>query len=317
MSGTLTFPKKEGNFPVVILISGSGPQNRDEELLGHKPFLIISDHLTKNGIGVFRYDNRGVGQSTGDFKMATTADFSMDVESAITYLQTRKEINKNKIGLIGHSEGALIASIVASKSKDISFIVSLAGTGIQGDKLLLLQQELISRAKGIPEADIKKSLETNTKLFEIIAKSNDNQKLKTDVTNLIDKMLKNDSNAKIPNGITKDKFIQMRVNQISNPWLQYFIKFNPAKVLKKIQCPVLALNGEKDLQVPPKENLTAISNALKKGGNKKVTTKVFPHLNHLFQKCKTGLPSEYATIEQTFSPIALTEITNWILNQVK
>lgn len=317
LSGTLTFPKKEGNFPVVILISGSGPQNRDEELLGHKPFLIISDHLTKNGIGVFRYDNRGVGQSTGDFKMATTADFSMDVESAITYLQTRKEINKNKIGLIGHSEGALIASIVASKSKDISFIVSLAGTGIQGDKLLLLQQELISRAKGIPEADIKKSLETNTKLFEIIAKSNDNQKLKTDVTNLIDKMLKNDSNAKIPNGITKDKFIQMRVNQISNPWLQYFIKFNPAKVLKKIQCPVLALNGEKDLQVPPKENLTAISNALKKGGNKKVTTKVFPHLNHLFQKCKTGLPSEYATIEQTFSPIALTEITNWILNQVK
>jgi hypothetical protein len=176
LAGTLTLPKKDGIFPVVILITGSGPQNRDEELLGHKPFLIISDYLTKNEIAVLRYDDRGVGQSTGDFKTATSADFATDVESAIAYLKTRKEIKKNKIGLIGHSEGGLIAPIVALKSKDVNFIVLLAGTGIQGDKLLLLQQELIDKANGVSEAEIEKTIQNNSKVFEMVVKSNDNKK---------------------------------------------------------------------------------------------------------------------------------------------
>jgi len=317
LSGTLTLPKKDGNFPVVILITGSGPQNRDEELLGHKPFLVISDYLTKNGIAVLRYDDRGVGQSKGDFKTATSADFATDVESAITFLKTRKEINKKKIGLVGHSEGGLIAPMVASKSKDVSFIVLLAGTGIQGDKLLLLQQELIAKANGVSETDIKKSIETNSKLFEMVVKSNDNMKLKTYLTNSINETLKNDTSAEIPNGMTKDEFVSMQVNQISSPWMQYFMKFNPATTLEKVKCPVLAVNGEKDLQVPPKENLTAIKNALTKGGNKNVTTKEFLNLNHLFQECKTGAPGEYSTIEQTFSPTALEEIANWIKQQTK
>jgi len=317
LSGTLTLPKKDGNFPVVILITGSGPQNRDEELLGHKPFLVISDYLTKNGIAVLRYDDRGVGQSKGDFKTATSADFATDVESAITFLKTRKEIKKNKIGLVGHSEGGLIAPMVASKSKDVSFIVLLAGTGIQGDKLLLLQQELIAKANGVSETDIKKSIETNSKLFEMVVKSNDNMKLKTYLTNSINETLKNDTSAEIPNGMTKDEFVSMQVNQISSPWMQYFMKFNPATTLEKVKCPVLAVNGEKDLQVPPKENLTAIKNALTKGGNKNVTTKEFLNLNHLFQECKTGAPGEYSTIEQTFSPTALEEIANWIKQQTK
>ena len=317
LSGTLTLPKKDGNFPVVILITGSGPQNRDEELLGHKPFLVISDYLTKNGIAVLRYDDRGVGQSKGDFKTATSADFATDVESAITFLKTRKEINKKKIGLVGHSEGGLIAPMVASKSKDVSFIVLLAGTGIQGDKLLLLQQELIAKANGVSETDIKKSIETNSKLFEMVVKSNDNMKLKTYLTNSINETLNNDTSAEIPNGMTKDEFVSMQVNQISSPWMQYFMKFNPATTLEKVKCPVLAVNGEKDLQVPPKENLTAIKNALTKGGNKNVTTKEFLNLNHLFQECKTGAPGEYSTIEQTFSPTALEEIANWIKQQTK
>ncbi|CAA0183881.1 conserved hypothetical protein [Tenacibaculum maritimum] len=317
LTGTLTFPKKGGNFPVVILISGSGPQNKDGELLGHKPFLVISDHLTQSGIAVLRYDDRGVGQSTGNFKAATSADFATDVESAIAYLQTRKEINKEKIGLVGHSEGGLIATMVASTSKDVSFVVLLAGTGVQGNKLLLLQQKLIAKANGVSEIDIKKSIKTNEKLFEMVIKSNDTNKLKTDLTNSINKMLKNDTSLEIPNGMTKEKFISIQVNQISSPWMQYFIKSNPAIILEKIKCPVLAVNGEKDLQVPPKENLTAIKNALKIGGNNNVTIKEFPNLNHLFQECETGLPSEYTKIEQTFSPIVLTEITNWMLNQVK
>ena len=314
LSGTLTLPEKNGIFPVVILITGSGPQNRDEELMGHKPFLIISDYLTRNGIAVLRYDDRGFGQSTGDFKTATSADFATDVESAITYLKTRKEIHKNKIGLIGHSEGGIIAPIVTSKSKEINFIVLLAGTGIQGDKLLLLQQELIAKANGVSESEIKKTIQNNAKMFDMVVNSNDSQKLKTDLTKLITESIENNQ---IPNGLTKENFISMQVNQISSPWMLYFIKFDPATMLEKVKCPVLAVNGEKDLQVPPKENLTAIKNALTKGGNKNVTTKEFPNLNHLFQECKTGSPNEYATIEQTFSPIALEEITKWIKTQTE
>lgn len=317
LSGTLTLPEKDGIFPVVILITGSGPQNRDEELLGHKPFLIISDYLTKNKIAVLRYDDRGVGQSTGDFKTATSADFATDVESAIAYLKTRKEIKKNKIGLIGHSEGGLIAPIVASKSKDVSFIVLLAGTGIQGDTLLLLQQELIAKANGVLETDIKESVQTNRKLFEIVVNSNDNSKLKADLTDKLNELLKNEPNTEIPNGMKKEEFVSMQVNQISSPWMVYFMKYNPVTTLKQVTCPVLAINGEKDLQVPSKENLSAIKNALTKGGNLNVTTKEFPNLNHLFQECKTGSPNEYATIEQTFSPIVLAEITKWIKTQTE
>lgn len=317
LSGTLTLPKKDGNFPVVILITGSGPQNRNEELLGHKPFLVISDYLTKNGIAVLRYDDRGVEQSTGDFKTATSADFATDVESAIAYLKTRKEIRKNKIGLVGHSEGGLIAPIVASKSKDVSFIVLLAGTGIQGDKLLLLQQELIAKANGVSETDINKSIQTNSKLFEMVVQSNDNSKLKADLTDKLNELLENDPNTEIPNGMTKEAFVLMQVNQIASAWMVYFMKFNPATSLAQVSCPVLAVNGEKDLQVPSKENLTAIKNALTKGGNLNVKTKEFPNLNHLFQESKTGSPNEYATIEQTFSPIALEEITSWIKTQTE
>ena len=311
LSGTLSLPKKEGVFPVVVLITGSGTQNRDEELLGHKPFLLLSDYFTKNGIAVLRYDDRGIGQSTGDFETATSADFATDVESAIAYLETRKEINKKKIGLVGHSEGGIIAPMVAAKSKDVNFIILLAGTGIQGDKLLLLQDELIARASGASEDEIKKAIEINSKLFDLVNKSTENEKLKADMTIL----LKADT-AKLSNEMSQDEFIAEQVNQLASPWMQYFIKYDPAPTLEKVKCAVLAVNGGKDMQVP-KENLTAIENALKKGGNTHVTIREFPELNHLFQECKTGAPSEYAEIEQTFSPIALDQITKWIQSQVK
>ena len=207
--------------------------------------------------------------------------------------------------------------MVASKSKDVNFIILLAGTGIQGDKLLLLQQELIAKANGVSETEIKKSIKTNTELFEKVVKSNDVKKLKTDLTNSINEVLKKDTTAEIPNGMTKEKFVSLQVNQVSSPWMVYFMKYNPATTLEKVKCAVLAVNGEKDLQVPPKENLTAIKNALTRGGNRKVTTIEFPNLNHLFQECITGSPSEYSTIEQTFSPIVLDEITKGIKKQTK
>ena len=264
LAGTLTLPKKEGVFPVVILISGSGPQNRDEELLGHKPFLVLSDYLTKNGVAVLRFDDRGTALSKGDFKTATSADFATDVEAGIDYLKTRKEINKKEIGLIGHSEGGLIAPMVASKSKDVSFIVLLAGTGIKGDKLLLLQQKLIGKALGISDDDLQKNEVINRKAFDIVNKSNNLEQLRTDLTKYIKQQLKDNPNAEKPAGMSDDDFINLQVKQVANPWMQYFIKYNPASALEKVKCPVLAINGEKDLQVPPKENLEAIKKALAK-----------------------------------------------------
>jgi fermentation-respiration switch protein FrsA (DUF1100 family) len=317
LAGTLTLPQKEGKFPVVVLITGSGPQNRNEELLGHKPFLVLSDYLTKHGIAVLRYDDRGIAKSKGDFKTATTADFATDVESAVAYLKTRKEINPKKIGLMGHSEGGTIAPIVASRSKDISFIVLLAGTGLRGDKLLLLQEELIAKAMGATETEIKDTKTMNGYCFTKIINSKDDTLLQVDLSKYLLSILKDTPKEQKPEGVSDEENAKTQTDQLLTPWMKYFIRFDPVTALEKVKCPVLAVNGEKDLQVPPKENLEAINKALQKAGNKKTTTKIFPGLNHLFQECKTGSPDEYSEIEQTFSPTALEFVTNWILTQTK
>lgn len=316
-AGTLTLPFKDGVFPVVILISGSGPQNRDGELLGHKPFLVLSDYLTKNGIAVLRYDDRGTAFSKGEFTSATSEDFATDVEAGIEYLKTRKEINKKEIGLIGHSEGGIIAPMVASKSKDVAFIILLAGPGIQGDQLLLLQQKLICKVKGFSEEYLRISESTNRKIFDIVKKSNSLDQLDIDLTNYITNNLKDFPKAEQHEEINGEDFVKLQVKHIATPWMQYFIKYNPFQTLTKVKCPVFALNGEKDLQVPPKENLNAINIALKKGGNKQVMILELPNLNHLFQECITGAPDEYYLIEQTFSPTAMKEILKWIKIQTR
>ena len=316
LAGTLTLPRKDGVYPVVILISGSGPQNRDEELLGHKPFLVLSDHLTRNGIAVLRYDDRGTAASKGDFAKATTVDFSNDAKAAVDYLLKRKEINHKQIGLIGHSEGGIVAPIVAANSKDVAFIVLMAGTGIPGDQLLLLQQELIGSASGVSEEELLKNKLFNRGAFDMVIHSTDDDQLKKDLTEYIKKGFA-EHPEEILQGMTAEENAAMHANQLVSPWMQYFIKYNPALILEKVKCPVLAINGEKDLQVPPKENLGPIAAALKKGGNKKVTIKEMPGLNHLFQECTTGSPDEYAVIEQTMSPVAMAEILKWIQEQTK
>ncbi len=317
LAGTLTLPKQEGTFPAVILISGSGPQDRNEELAGHKPFLVIADHFTKNGIAVLRYDDRGFGKSTGSFETSIMPDFVTDVESAIAYLKTREEIDPKEIGLVGHSEGGFIAPMVAARSKDVNFIVLLAGAGIRGDKIVLLQQELIARASGNSEEDIQTTQELNTEVFKMILASDDIETLKKDLTDYLTTAFNNDPKQLVPEGITAENFTATQVDILATPWLVFFLGHDPAPVLEKVSCPVLALNGEKDLQVPPLENLKAIENALKKGGNEKVLIKMLPGLNHLFQESKTGLPSEYGTIEETFSPKALTIMSDWILEQIR
>ncbi|MDR7132725.1 pimeloyl-ACP methyl ester carboxylesterase [Algoriphagus sp. 4150] len=317
LAGTLTLPEQTGSFPAVVLISGSGPQNRDEELMGHKPFLVLSDYLTRNGIAVLRFDDRGTAASTGDFGTATSVDFATDVASAVQYLQSRPEIDKSKIGLIGHSEGGIIAPMVAGNSQDIDFIVLLAGTGIRGDKLLLAQQALIGEASGMSPNQLAENELISKKTFEIVMKDQGEEELKSEIKSYMTQVFRNIPAENIPEGMSEEEFVTAQVDQLTSPWMQNFIRYDPAPALEKVSCPVLALNGEKDLQVPPKENLQAIKAGLEKGGNKNVTTMELPGLNHLFQEAQTGEPSEYASIEQTFSPKALEVILGWIKEQVE
>lgn len=312
LSGTLTLPSKEGKFPVVILISGSGPQDRNEEMMGHKPFLILSDYLTRNGIAVLRYDDRGTAESTGDFSSATSADFSKDVEAGVNYLKSRKDIDKRRIGLIGHSEGGIIAPMVASRNKKIAFIVLLAGPGVSGDELLLLQQKLVGKATGLSDEELVSTEGMYRKAFEIVNHASSTEQLKSDLTQSISKSLLENPSSQKPAGMSDTDFVKLQVDQIASPWMQYFITYDPTPTLEKVKCPVLALNGSKDLQVPPNENLGAIKTALEKGKNKDFSTIELPNLNHLFQECDTGSPNEYAEIAQTFSPNAMKEILDWI-----
>jgi dienelactone hydrolase len=312
LAGTLTLPPNEGVYPAVILISGSGPQNRDEELMGHKPFLVLADHLTKNGFAVLRYDDRGTAASGGDFKTATSFDFATDAQAALEYLASRKEINRKKIGMMGHSEGGIIAPMVAGKSKKAAFIVLLAGTGIRGDQLLLMQQEAIGAVSGDSEEALADAKKLNQSIFEMVLLNENNTALKQKINDLIANEVNKLSPDEFPPGITADQIIQQTTDQLTSPWMYEFIRYDPSIILKKVKCPVLALNGSKDLQVPAKVNLEAIEKALQLGGNKNVTIKELPGLNHLFQECTTGSPNEYAVIRQTFSPIALSEITDWL-----
>ncbi|HEY6915665.1 MAG TPA: alpha/beta fold hydrolase [Paludibacter sp.] len=315
LAGTFTLPITEKKSPAVILISGSGPQNRNAEAFGHKPFEMLADYLTSNGIAVLRFDDRGTGSSTGNFENSTTADFATDVEAALSYLKSRPEINTSKIGLIGHSEGGIIAPMVAAASKDVNFIVLLAGTGIPGDELILLQQELTGQISGVGEMPLLNDKVINGEALKLVANANDEETLETDLQSFLAEEITNHSDSKLPLGIAQQELVNQQVKQLTSPWFKFFVKHNPALVLQKVTCPVLALNGEKDLQVPAKINLEAIKGALDKGGNKNVKTKVLPGLNHMFQKCSTGSPAEYASIKQSISPVALYEIGKWVVRK--
>ncbi len=300
LAATLTLPEGKGPFPAVLLITGSGPQDRDESIMGHKPFLVLADHLTRKGIAVLRADDRGVGKSTGDFKSATSADFGSDAAAAIGYLKARPEIDAKKIGLIGHSEGGLIAPMLAATDKSISFIVLLAGPGVPGDELLVEQVRALATASGAPPAQIETSVANQREILALLKSEKDNAAF-------IEKV-KARYGATIP---------EAQLTAITSPWFRYFINYDPATSLRKVICPVLALDGEKDTQVPPAQNIPAIRKALSEGGNKHFDTAVVPGVNHLFQTATTGAPAEYATIEETISPAVLDKVSSWILANVQ
>lgn len=312
LAGTLTLPKSEGPFPAVILITGSGPQNRNEELMGHRPFLVLSDYLTRQGIAVLRVDDRGVGGSTGNFSQATTEDFAGDVLRGVEFLKNRKEIDSSRIGLIGHSEGGLIAPMVAVKSPDIAFIVLMAAPGVTGEEILYMQSDRIARAEGASNDTIVHNEALMKKMYSVVKEEENNTIAEEKLREILRAELANTSEQNRESSGYSEAALDSQLTALSSPWMRFFLTYDPRPALTKVKCPVLVINGEKDLQVPPEENLRAIDEALKAGGNKDYTVKELPDLNHLFQTAETGSPSEYAKIEETISPAALEIIGNWI-----
>ena len=308
LGGTLTVPQGKGPFPCAVFITGSGQQDRDETLFQHKPFWVIADDLARHGIASLRCDDRGVGKSKGDLEQATSGRFATDIEAAVAFLKTRPEVAASKIGLIGHSEGGIIAPMVAAKPENkIAFIVLLAGTGVPGDQVLLEQSAAVLRAQGASEGVIAVSRANQERLFPIAKTEPDAQKA-------LDKMAVvlgfPDAKALPPEGVAQLKSLTI-------PWMRYFLQYEPALTLEKVTCPVLALNGTKDTQVLVTQNLPRIEQALKKGGNTDFTTVALPELNHLFQHAKTGGPEEYGQLEETFSLDALLLIRDWVVTHTK
>ena len=305
LAGTLTLPRAPGPFPAAVLLSDSGPHDRDESIVGHRPFLVLADHLTRKGIAVLRFDKRGIGKSTGDYANATTEDFAGDAEAALVYLKTRKEVDPKKTGLIGHGEGGVIAPLVAAHSSDVAWIVLLAGPGLNGEDTLLLQSELILKTAGVDDEQIAKTREFNKQTYALVRQEKDTATLQAKLSDLVEN---SGMSASLPPAA-----LQSQVRLMVSPWFRFSLDYDPVPTLQKTVCPVLALNGEKDLQVAPKENLAKIQKALQDGGNKDFQTAELPGLNHLFQHSPTGSPTEYGSILETMAPEALNAASDWVL----
>lgn len=311
LSGTLTLPEGDGPFPAVVLVTGSGPQNKDEELMGHKPFFVLSDYLTRLGFAVLRYDDRGTGKSKGVFETATTFDFAGDAEAALEFLKKHPAIDTSKIGIIGHSEGGVIASIIASRRANVGFIVLMAAPGLPGEQILLLQSALIRKSQGADDQTIEKENKLAETLYTILKKNPDNQKAEKLIREQFARFDKKYADDTHYHPLSEEA-LTGQIHVLTTPWFRCFLTLDPEVYLSKVSCNVLAMIGSLDLQVPMSENLKAIESALIVGGNPNYEMVELPGLNHLFQKAQTGNPAEYAKIEETISPQALEVIGNWM-----
>ena len=302
LAGTLSVPDGKGPFAAVVLISGTGQNTRDEDVWGHKVFLVLADALSRKGIAVLRYDKRGVGGSSGDYDSATTVDFTSDAEAAVAWLKTQPQIDANRIGVLGHSEGGIIAPAVADGDKGVAFVVMIAGPCIRGEKLFVLQSAMTAKAYGAPDDYIAKRKVFDQELYSAIVSAPSESAALDRAKALVaqgvaDKIVDQNEAVTLPQDDTR-------------PWERYFLAYDPAPTLARLTVPVLVLNGSLDVQVPAKENLAAAREALKNNPNATVTE--LPEMNHLLQDAKTGAPSEYNDIEETMSPAALHIITDWL-----
>jgi uncharacterized protein len=305
LGGTLTLPKGSGPFPAALLIGGSGPQDRDESVANHRAFLMIADALTRKGIAVLRYDKRGIGKSSGNADAATTMDLAADADAGLAFLKARKEIDASRIGLIGHSEGAIIAPYLAGHSKGVAWLVLLAAPATTGEKTLLIQSELIGRAGGLSDDQLEASLGFDRDAYALVRGEKDNAVLREKLLALV-----KDSglDAALP-----PTALEMQLRMLTSPWFRFFLDYDPLPNLQSVKCPVLALYGQKDLQVPAKTNLPLLQKALQDAGNSQVEVHVLPELNHMFQHAYMGTPAEYAAIEETFSSETLSLIVDWVV----
>ncbi len=306
LAGTLTKPRTEAPVPAVLLIAGAGPQDRNETVAGHKPFLVLADYLTRRGIAVLRVDDRGVGQSTGNFRGATTRDFASDAEAGVRYLMTRKDVNQKHIGLIGHGEGAIVAPMAAAQmAQDIAFLVLMGGTAATGERVLLAQTARAEAAAGVPPEQIDADLKIGAGLYKFVQEGRSQADMRQALLNVPE---------------SYKPFVepwQRQIPKLDSPWLRFFLSYDPAPTLEEVKCPVLALFGEKDMTLNVEQNASAMKKAFSKGHNKDVKIKVLPGLNYLFQKADTGLGREYATIPETISPVALETIGSWISKEIE
>ena len=305
LAGTLTLPRGAGPFPAAVLLSDSGPYDREESIVGHRPFLVLADHLTQKGIAALRFDKRGIGKSTGDYGNATAEDFAADAEAALSYLKNRKEIDPRRTGLIGHSEGGLIAALIASRSGGVAWIVLLAGPGLKGEDTLLLQSELLLKTAGVDDDQIARTREFNKQTYSLVRQEKEPAALEAKLSDLIQSST---MGAMLPPAA-----LESQLRLVVSPWFRFYLDYDPVPALQKTRCPVLALTGEKDLQIPAKENFPKIQKALEDAGNQDFQTRELPGLNHLFQHCPTGSINEYGTIQETIAPEALAAVSDWVL----
>lgn len=306
LAGTLTLPQGKGPFPAVVMITGSGAQDRDENILGHKPFAVIADRLTRDGIAVLRVDDRGFAKSTGDFASATDDDFAVDAAANVAFLRGRPDIDPARIGLIGHSEGGLVAPKVAAKDPRLAFIVLMAGPGVPLSEVLRAQRAALGPAMGLSPEQIKKSQTMLDHVDVAMRGAKDEAEAQARAIKVI--------TAEAGDLVQSPAQAKMLAEQLSSGWMRDLVDYDPRPTLAKVKCPILALNGSKDGQVPPDQNLPAIRGATK--GNPDVTIVELPGLNHLFQTAKTGAVGEYADIEETVAPIALDTMSSWIRKHV-
>lgn len=316
LAGTLTLSKAPGPHPAVLLVLGSGPQDRNETVFGHRPFLVLADHLTRRGVAVLRVDDRGVGGSTSKFAGSTTEDFVSDALAGVNYLRGLKEIDPKRVGLIGHSEGGIIASLAAARTPDVAFIVLLAAPGLTGEEVSYLQSEAMLKAAGAPDSVIAWNRSMQERLFAVLKAEKDEAAAKTKMRQVVRdelaKMVK--ERGVVPPTLQAD--LDAMIEKLSRPWFRYFLTLDPRTSLKQVKCPVLAVLGERDTQVTPKENAAAIEAALKAGRNRDFAVKTLPKLNHLLQTSESGATSEYGKIEETVSPAVLELLAEWVGKRV-
>jgi pimeloyl-ACP methyl ester carboxylesterase len=303
LAGTLTLPPGKGPFPAAVMITGSGAQDRDETIVGHKPFAVWADALTRRGVAVLRWDDRGFAKSTGDFSKATSEDFAADGLAAMAYLRTRHDIDPKRVGVIGHSEGGMVGPMMAARDPRVAFVVMMAGPGAPTRELMAAQREAVSRSMGLPPAMIARNEATQAKLEAVLSEAKPWEEVKTDATKIL-------VDAGMPAAA-----VPAQLAAVNSVWYKWFIAYDPRPTLAKLRMPVLAANGDKDVQVVSKQNIPAIREALK--ANRDATVVELPGLNHLFQTARTGSPAEYAAIEETIAPAALDLMVDWVVKHTR